>query len=249
MGSKYTKQFPTDGVTELPIDNDRPWELAEILYNDHNMLVDRVDRLEMELKTLRTKSTSQNPTPMISSHTQTKPQTVSIGCQTGEEGAMEIEEESGPQRRPIRWPFQYKSTFFTKVYVKKRVEREKMEVEVSKRDHTTKRPKKIPKKQHRLVKVYVEKEVMQIETKKVEPDGKTPPKKARKRKAVEKRKKETPKEWVPRRKKKKDNTPGKNLVGPELNPNKNLTQPKNSRITDFFSIVKKVTEDDPPDLV
>jgi len=64
--------------------------------------------------------------------------------------------------------------------VKKRVEREKMEVEVLKRDHTTKHQKKIPKKQHRLVKVDGEKKVMQIETKKVEPGGKTLLKKARK---------------------------------------------------------------------
>ncbi len=126
MGSKYTKQFPTDGVTALPIDNDHPWELAELLYNDYNIQVERIDKLEKELKTLRTNPTRQNPAPLISSHTQTKPQTVSVGCQTWDEGAMEIEPESGPQKRPIRWPFYRKSTFFTKIYVKKCVEMEKM---------------------------------------------------------------------------------------------------------------------------
>jgi len=253
MGSKYTKQFPTDGIAELPIDNDHPWELAELLYNRFNMLCDRVDSLDAELKTLRTNPTRPNPTPKISWRTQTKPQTVAVGCQTWDECAMEIEQENGPRRRPIRRPFYYKSTFFTKIYVRKRVEREKMEVEVPKREHTTRHPKKIPKKQYRLVKVYVAKEVMQIETKKVEPAEKTqtPLKKARKKKKREKRKKETPKEWAPQRKKKKDNTPREDLVGPVLNLDKNLTQPmKFSLITDFFSVLKKVTEEEvkAPDL-
>jgi hypothetical protein len=234
----------------LPIDNNHPWQLAELLFNEFYYLFDKVELLEKELKPLRTIPTSHNPTSKVPCHTQTKPRMADASCQTWEEGVMEIEPERGPQRRPVRCPFHYKSTYYTKVYVKKRIEREKMEVEVKKRDHITKHPRKIPKKPQKLVKVYVAKEVMQIETKKVEP-GETPPRKARKSKAKEKRKKETPKEWAPQKKKRKKNTPGKDLGGPELNPSKNLTQPtKFSLITDFFSIMKKVTaEKNTPDPV
>lgn len=247
MGSNYTKQFPSSGVMALPIGDDmKPWELAEILYNDYYNQVERIDKLEKELKTLRTNPTNHNPTSKVPWHTQscqTKPQTADASCQTWEESAMEIEPECGAQRHRVRCSSHYKSTYFTKIYVKKRVERQKMEVEVPKRDHTPKHPKKIPKKPQKLVKVYVAKEVMQIETFKVEP-VKTPPKKARKKTTKHKRKKETPKEWVPRKKNRKKNTPRKELSGSELNQNKNLTHPiKFSLITDFFSVKKMVPID------
>jgi len=239
MGSKNQNQFPIDGIAN----NDLPWDLAELLFKNYKMLAERVERLEQELNSLRTIPTYQNPTPIISRHTRSKPQTAEFGCQTRDEAAMEIEVESGQQRRPIRRSFYHKSTFFMKVYVKKRAKRENMEVEVSKREHTTKHPKKIPEKRNRLVKVYVAKEVMQIETTKVEPGEKTrtPSEKARKGRAKGKRKKETPKEWAPQRKSQQKNTPKRDLDGAELNLDKNLTQPaKFSLITDFFHTLNKL---------
>ncbi len=60
MGSNYTKQFSTAGVKALPIGPDmKPWELAEILYNDYNNQVERIDKLEKELKTLCTIPTNR----------------------------------------------------------------------------------------------------------------------------------------------------------------------------------------------
>jgi len=137
---------------------------------------------------------------------------------------MEIEPERGAQRRPVKCSSYHKSTYFTKIYVKKGVEREKMEVEVPKRDHTPRHPKKIPKKLQKLVKVYVAKEVVQIETYKVK-TVETPLKKAGNKTTKKKRKKETPKERAPQRKNRKKNTPRNNLGGPELNLSKNLTPP------------------------
>jgi len=233
MGSSYTKQKNQHINEEIPFDEfgGSNWVLAEILYASFMELRDRVEDLEeeQELMLLKNNPHPQNPPP--------KSMTDAC-CQTKDRSAMEIElvQASSP-RRTIRCTSLKKKIFYTKVYTKKHVRREKMEIEKEKSTHHPKPKRKILKSPQKFVKIFVRKEIMEIETKNANLEE-TPPKNVVNRKTKHKG---TPKELAaPKKRRTKRNTPNKVLDGSELKNNKILTQPvKVSLITDFFSALEK----------
>ncbi len=114
-----------------------------------------------------------------------------------------------------------------------------MEIERENDRHHTKPRQKVLKTRQRWVKIFVKKETMEIESKKA--GFETPPREAKVNKAkAKKRRKETPKEWAPRGKRKKQNSTKKNLDGSGLKFDKILIQPtKVTLMTDFFGVVGK----------
>jgi len=222
---------------ELLYDKDRPWEVIERLLTGHFELERQVLDLTQELMILKRMPRFKNQPPKQQEKEQTK---ADASCQTWNQSSMEIETQVAPLRRLIRCTSLKKKIFYTKVYTKKYIEREKMEVEIENKEHRTKTKKKTTKKRQRVYKIFVKKEVMEIEKKKEMQIEKTPPKREKKKKKAEKRRKGTPKEWAPREKKNKKNSPKKDLEGSELKLNKTLNQPtKVTLITDFFDVIGK----------
>lgn len=241
MGSSYTKQEISLGRA-LPIYNDRPWEFAECLYEQFVQLECQTLDLERELMILKKRSPQIKTRPhKQDKETEPKPQMADASCQTGDQFAMEIETQP---RRLIKCTSFRKNTFYTKVYTKKHVKKEKMEVEIEKKRRRTTSQTKIPKKGLKFVKIYVPKEVMEIESKKQEIQVcKTPPRRVSKKVKVKTKHGETPEELARNKKRKKKNTPRKALDDSELkapSANLNLIQPTKVRlITDFFKTVEK----------
>jgi len=195
-------------------------------------LRDQVKDLEQELMLLKKNQHLKNPPP--------KPKTDAC-CQTRDQSVMEIElAQASSPRRTIRCTSLKKKIFYTKVYTRKHVRREKMEEEKEKSTYHPKPKRKILKSPQKFVKIFVRKEIMEIETKNAHLKE-TPPKKVAYKKTRQKtRHKGTPKELAPRKKKPKRNTPNKDLDGSELKKIKILTQPtKVTLITDFFSALEK----------
>jgi len=191
-------------------------------------LIDLVDGLEQELMLLKINPHLQNPPP--------KPMTDAC-CQTRDQSAMEIElvEASSP-RRTIRCSSLKKKIFYTKVYTRKHVRREQMEIEKEKITHHPKPKRKILKKSTKTCKNFCTKGDNGIKTKNAQLKE-TPPKNVVNKK---RRHKGTPKELAPKKKRPKRNTPNKTLDGSELKKIKILTQPaKVNLITDFFRALEK----------
>jgi len=131
---------------------------AEVLYESFLDLTVQVKILEKELMLLKNNPHLQNPSP--------KPMTEAC-CQTRDQSAMEIElAQASSPRRTIRCTSLKKKIFYTKVYTKKHVRREKMEIEKEKSAHHPKPKQKIPKSPQKFVKIFVRKEIMEIEKKK-----------------------------------------------------------------------------------
>jgi len=157
MGSSYPKQGSEHQDKEIPFGDGSPWLLAEVLYESFLDLTVQVKILEKELMLLKNNPHLQNPSP--------KPMTEAC-CQTRDQSAMEIElAQASSPRRTIRCTSLKKKIFYTKVYTKKHVRREKMEIEKEKSAHHPKPKQKIPKSPQKFVKIFVRKEIMEIEKK------------------------------------------------------------------------------------
>jgi len=148
---------------ELLYDKDRPWEVIERLLTGHFELERQVLDLTQELMILKRMPRFKNQPPKQQEKEQTK---ADASCQTWNQSSMEIETQVAPLRRLIRCTSLKKKIFYTKVYTKKYIEREKMEVEIENKEHRTKTKKKTTKKRQRVYKIFVKKEVMEIEKKK-----------------------------------------------------------------------------------
>jgi len=243
MGSSYKKQATSCKYREIPIDNTQPWEFAECLYESYCQLSNKVLDLEEELVLLKNKRHPKNPSPKQPKQhqkTQTLPILADASCQTWDHSAMEIELQESSSRRMIRCTSLRKKIFYTKVYTKKHIKREGMEIEKEKKAHHPKPEKKIPKDRQKFYKVFVRKEGMEIESK-TSQLNETPPKRTERNKKT--RHDGTPKELAPRRKKPKKNTPKKDLSGSGLKlieKIKILTEPiKVTVLTDFFNVLSK----------
>jgi len=231
MGSSYTKQKQEseyEKCREIPFGDGSNWIYGELLYEAFMQLIVRVDNLKQELILLKNNPHLTNPPP--------KPMADAC-CQTRDQSAMEIElAQASSPRRTVRCTSLKKKIFYTKVYTKKHVRRETMEVEKEKSTHHPKPKRKILKSPQKFVKIFVRKEIMEIETKNAHLKE-TPPKNVVNRKT---RHKGTPKELAPIKRRKKRNTPNKVLGGSELKEIKILTQPaKVTLIADFFSALEK----------
>jgi hypothetical protein len=239
MGSSYTKQENCPDYREIPIDNSQPWEFAECFYESYCQLANRVQDLEEELILLKENITATKPSPKVQKiEIETHPPKADACCQTEIQSVMEIEPQTSSPRRLIKCTSLKKKIYYTKVYTKKHVKREVMEIECEKKEQNPKSKKKRPQKPQRYTKIFVRKEGMEIEVKTKE-EEKSPPKRRPARKT---RHKGTPEELASKKKRKKKNIPDKALDGSDLNLNiKNLSQPnKVTLITDFFVSIQKI---------
>jgi len=220
------------------VDRDQPWESVESLWTLVFELQRRVQDLELELDILKTKPHLKTR-PLKHAQTMSDPSKADASCQTQDQLTMDIEHQVNPPRRLIRCTSLKKRIFYTKVYTKKCIKGDKMEIERENDRHRTKPRQKVLKTRQRWVKIFVKKETMEIESKKA--GFETPPREAKVNKAkAKKRRKETPKEWAPRGKRKKQNSTKKNLDGSGLKFDKILIQPtKVTLMTDFFGVVGK----------
>jgi len=141
----------------IPFGDGLNWIYAEVLHKFLMQLIDLVDGLEQELMLLKINPHLQNPPP--------KPMTDAC-CQTRDQSAMEIElvEASSP-RRTIRCSSLKKKIFYTKVYTRKHVRREQMEIEKEKITHHPKPKRKILKKSTKTCKNFCTKGDNGIKTK------------------------------------------------------------------------------------
>jgi len=160
MGSSYTKQKQEseyEKCREIPFGDGSNWIYGELLYEAFMQLIVRVDDLKQELILLKKNPHLKNPPH--------KPMTDAC-CQTRDQSAMEIElAQASSLRRTVRCTSLKKKIFYTKVYTRKHVRREKMEVEKEKSTHHPKPKRKILKSPQKFVKIFVRKEIMEIETK------------------------------------------------------------------------------------
>jgi len=222
---------------ELLYDKDRPWEVIERLLTGHFELERQVLDLTQELMILKRMPRFKNQPPKQQEKEQTK---ADASCQTWNQSSMEIETQVAPLRRLIRCTSLKKKIFYTKVYTKKYIEREKMEVEIENKEHRTKTKKKTTKKRQRVYKIFVKKEVMEIEKKKKCKSRKRLQKERRRRRKQRRDVKELRKNGRHEKRKTRKNSPKKDLEGSELKLNKTLNQPtKVTLITDFFDVIGK----------
>jgi len=238
MGTSYTKQPNLPECRKIPIDNSMPWEFAECVYESHNQLHCRVLDLEAELINLKKKK----PTPIIQSHYTKKALVTTANASTqtmvdvGTE-IMEIEAQKPIIRRWIRCSSLKKKTFYTKVYYKKKVQRDEMEIEVEIKQKNRKHQKpNTIKAKTRYYKTYVKKEMMAVEA------DSSPKLKKQRDPGVKTKSKGTPPDIAPKKKRPKKNSPKKFSDGSvsKLVPcNFNQPEQKISLMTDFFNTVAK----------
>jgi hypothetical protein len=237
MGTSYTKQPNKPQYREIPIDNSMPWEFAECMYESYCQLHCRVLDVEAELIYLKQKK----PTPIIQSQYTKKPLiTTANACtqtmvDTGTE-TMEIEAKKPIVRRWIRCSSLKKKTFYTKMYYKKKVQRDEMEIEVETKQKSRKHQKSnTTKAKTRWIKTYVKKEMMAVEI------DSSPKTKKKRNPGVKTKSKGTPPDIAPRKKRPKKNSPKKILDGSDLKLKfKNFNQlEKISLMTDFFNTTVK----------
>jgi len=233
MGSSEIEYI--DLGKNLFLDKDNLGEYVESLCADFFKLQIWVQELDQELKILKNKPHIKNQPPRKVANNCTNLKRADAESQTVNQQAMEIELQVSPPKRLVRYNTLKRKVFYTKIYTKKIMKREKMEVEKENKDRHTKSSQKIPTRRQEWIRIFVKKEVMEIEVKPNQREE-TPPKIEEKRAQAGKRHKETPEGWAPRAKRKKKNSPRKDLVGSI----KNLIQPTRvTLMTDFFSVIGK----------